>query len=170
MLVSNPTAHDEADKQVALKAMLKAERERRRAAEERLRQVLSALRIKVDAGPGPHPVPDVDLDRVLWNLRCSESTSTHSNWIPTRGRRPRTRPCRGAAGRHRLDRGPGPGSGIAGTTGPQVVRALIVRLCDRAAHGGGRARAVPRIAALVEAGFASAGDRSGGPAGSPSGC
>ncbi len=66
-LVSNPTAHDEADKQVALKAMLKAERERRRAAEERLRQVLSALRIKVDAGPGPHPVPDVDLDRVLWN-------------------------------------------------------------------------------------------------------
>lgn len=65
--IITPTARDEADKQVALKATLKAERERRKTAEERLRQVLSALRIKVDAGSGPHPAVDVDFDRVLWS-------------------------------------------------------------------------------------------------------
>lgn len=57
----------EVDKLIALKATLKAERERRRSAETRLRQVLSALRVKLDAGPGPEPVAAIDLDRVLWD-------------------------------------------------------------------------------------------------------
>ena len=66
---AEPSVPAEADEQLALKATLKAERERRRAAETRLRQVLSALRIKLEAGLGPAVVTeiDLDLDKALWS-------------------------------------------------------------------------------------------------------
>jgi hypothetical protein len=54
------------DKLTALRATLKAERERRRAAENRLRQVLSALRIKLEAENVLKPA-DIEFDRVLWD-------------------------------------------------------------------------------------------------------
>ncbi|MBL9099513.1 MAG: hypothetical protein JNL82_01080 [Myxococcales bacterium] len=53
----------EVDKTPALKATLKAERERRRAAEMRLRRLLSALRIKLEG----ESEEGLDLDRILWD-------------------------------------------------------------------------------------------------------
>lgn len=64
-LRDKPPAPVEPDKSVALKATLKAERERRGAVENRLRRVLSALRIKLE-GAGDLPEA-VQLDRILWD-------------------------------------------------------------------------------------------------------
>lgn len=62
-LRDRPTVPVEADKAPALKATLKAERERRRATETRLRRLLSALRIKLEG----EPEQGLDLDRILWD-------------------------------------------------------------------------------------------------------
>lgn len=54
----------EPDKLKALKATLKSEREKRKAAEIRLRRLLSALKVKLE-GVGDVP-GDIELDRILW--------------------------------------------------------------------------------------------------------
>lgn len=62
-LRDRPPAPVEPDRSAALKATLKAERERRRATEDRLRRLLSALRIKLEG----EPERGLDLDRILWD-------------------------------------------------------------------------------------------------------
>jgi predicted nucleic acid-binding Zn-ribbon protein len=62
-LRDRPTVPVDVDKTPALKATLKAERERRRATETHLRRLLSALRIKLEG----EPEQGLDLDRILWD-------------------------------------------------------------------------------------------------------
>lgn len=101
---TEPLADAEADKQTALKATLKAERELRRAAENRLRKVLSALRVKLEVDPGRAAAAEMDLDNVLWGS-LSAVLAEHLDALEAEDGQDDVEPDPGRAGERQTDVG-----------------------------------------------------------------